>query len=315
MSPYLNDGTSDAPKLRIWLNLDNLAELRSDSLWPSGLEGQPAARDARLAADGFEGVQVTGTSAPASDVLPFCGLDRISLPGEADGVIASHADRGEQCMTVHVGWGWEDDLEACRLIESVLVASQRHRLPVFVETHRATITQDVWRTVQFLRAFPELRLNGDFSHYYCGQEMIYGNWAERMDFMGPIFKSIGFMHGRIASSGCMQAGIGADWNARPPLAYGHADYLAHFRDLWTRAMRGFIQSAGPGDVLVFAPELLSGAYYYARMFLNSEGRLAEEDDRYAQALIYQDLARECFAAARLEPCSPQEPTQPISPPI
>ena len=64
-------------------------------------------------------------------------------------------------------------------------------------------------------------------------------------------------------------------------------------------MRGFLQSAGPGDVLVFAPELLSGAYYYARMFLDSEGTLVEEHDRYAQALIYQNLARECFAAEKL----------------
>jgi hypothetical protein len=299
MSPYLNDGSNDAPKLRIWLNLDNLADLRPGSLWPAGLETRPAERDARLAADGFEGVQVTDTSAASSNVLPYCGLDRISVPDDADPVFAKHVDRGDLCLTVHAGWGWEDDLEAGRLVEAVLNASQRHQLPVFVETHRATLTQDVWRTVQLLRAFPELRLNGDFSHYYCGQEMIYGDWEARMEFMAPIFKSIGFMHGRIASSGCMQAGIGTDWNARPALAYGHADYLTHFRDLWTRAMRGFLQSAGPGDVLVFAPELLSGAYYYARMFLDSEGTLVEEHDRYAQALIYQNLARECFAAEKL----------------
>ena len=246
MSPYLNDGSNDAPKLRIWLNLDNLADLRPGSLWPAGLETRPPSA---MPASRPMASKACRSPTPAPHQVTCChtaGLDRISVPDDADPVFAKHVDRGDLCLTVHAGWGWEDDLKAGRLVEAVLNASQRHQLPVFVETHRATLT-----------------------------------------------------HGRIASSGCMQAGIDTDWNARPALAYGHADYLTHFRDLWTRAMRGFLQSAGPGDVLVFAPELLSGAYYYARMFLDSEGTLVEEHDRYAQALIYQNLARECFAAEKL----------------
>jgi hypothetical protein len=59
MSFYLNDGSADAPKLRIFLNLDNLVDLRADSVW-SGYEG--LARYKRLAGDGFEGVQITDHS-------------------------------------------------------------------------------------------------------------------------------------------------------------------------------------------------------------------------------------------------------------
>jgi hypothetical protein len=68
--------------------------------------------------------------------------------------------------------------------------------------------------------------------------------------------------------------------------------------MWTRAMRGFLRHAGRGDVLIFAPELLAGTYYYARLFPDASGRLVEESDRYAQAVLYRSLARECFAAAR-----------------
>jgi hypothetical protein len=82
MPQYLNDGSADAPKLRVYLNLDNLTDLRADSLFPAGLDEH--ARDKRLAADGFEGVQLTNDSRPGTgSTLPFCGLDRISTPAEA----------------------------------------------------------------------------------------------------------------------------------------------------------------------------------------------------------------------------------------
>lgn len=63
-------------------------------------------------------------------------------------------------------------------------------------------------------------------------------------------------------------------------------------------MAGFLSNAGAGDVLIFAPELLSGMHYYARMVPSADGQLVEETDRYAEAIVYARLARECFAAAR-----------------
>lgn len=71
MRHYLNDGSADEPMLRVYLNLDNLADLRPDTLWPE-LEGDE--RMARLRADGFDGVQVTSGEPPSLGVMPFCGL-------------------------------------------------------------------------------------------------------------------------------------------------------------------------------------------------------------------------------------------------
>jgi hypothetical protein len=291
---YFNDRSTDAPKIRVYLNLDNLLDLRDGSKGPP-IDAPDL--DARLAADGFEGVQfTTDAPAPAGFKLPYCGLDRINIPTEADSIVAKHLDRGDQCLTVHAGWGIEDDAEVFRLVEAILAASQKHRLPVFIETHRATITQDMWRTVAITKEFPEVLFNGDFSHYYCGQEMVYGGMEMKLAFMAPIFERVGFMHGRIANPGGMQVPIDA-LAGTPRMAHGASDYLAHFREMWTLAMRGFLGGAGPGDVLIFAPELLAGTYYYARLFPDSFGRLVEESDRYAEALIYRDLARECFESA------------------
>jgi hypothetical protein len=114
--------------------------------------------------------------------------------------------------------------------------------------------------------------------------------------MQPIFVRIGFMHGRIVSPGHMQVPIDAT-ESRPAAAVGLVDYYADFRTIWARTMRGFREKAGPGDVLIFTPELLSGTHYYARLFPGPSGRMTEESDRYAQARLYADIARRLFREA------------------
>ena len=301
MHTYLNDGTTAAPRLEIHLNLDTLRDLPPASSC-AALSGEQQMQ--QLAKDGFQGVQVTHQEPLTYEAaMPHCGLDRVSVPGEADRIFARHADRGDRCLTLHVGWGTEDDAAADRLIEEILRASEAHALPAFIETHRATITQDMWRTVQLTRRFPEIRFNGDFSHYYSGQEMEYGDFEGKLDFMQPIFDRTAFLHGRIASRGSIQAPIEAI-DQRPRHCTGqHEDYLENFKRIWTRVMAAFRRQAAPGDLLVFAPELLSAEYDYARRVPAADGRLVEESDRYAEALLYRDLARQCFAAG----ASPNHP--------
>lgn len=291
---YLNDGSTDAPKLRVYLNVANLTDLPADSLWP-GCQGEAAIE--RLRADGFEGVQQDGveSAVSAGADFPQCGLDRINQAVETEGVFTKHRAAGHSCITLHVGWGMESNDDMDTLVRSILDAVQRFQLPAFIETHRATITQDMWRCVELTKRLPEVRFNGDFSHFYCGQEMVYGDFEAKLDFLQPVFDRTGFLHGRIAAPGFMQAPI-EDLHARPRAALG-VDYLAHFRMMWTRAMQAFKAHAGAGDVLIFAPELLHAGYYYARCFPDASGRMVEECDRYAQALLYRDLARQCFDGA------------------
>lgn len=296
MTRFFNDGSREPPRLKVYLNLDSLADLRADSVWRT-CDGFASYQ--QLAADGFEGIQLTTDDPPvAGSPLPHCGLDRINVPDDADHVAARHVLRGDDCITVHVGWGMEDDEQVNRLVDATISASDKYGLPIFIETHRATITQDIWRTVQIADRFPEVGFNADFSHYYCGQELVYGDWAGKLAFMKPVFERVGFIHGRIASPGCMQVPIGADRNGRPLQAHGDINFLQHFKELWINAMLGFVRAAGPGDVLIFAPELLSGKNYYARLFPDSTGNLVEESDRYAEALLYKKLAHDCFAEAQ-----------------
>jgi hypothetical protein len=281
-----NDGSSSPPALHVHFNLGTLAEIPAFSTAPRG--------DTRLVyqaikAAGFEGLQ-GGDDAIAREVgLPCDGGGRVNQVGEADGIAAGAKDAGQRCATLHVAWGIEDDAEVDRLVEDIIRASEKHDLPLYIETHRATITQDIWRTVRFVKKFPDVRINGDFSHWYTGLEMVYGDIAGKWDFAAPVFDRVRYVHGRIGNPGSMQVDIG-DGTGRT--------YVDHFREMWTRSFAGFLKTAKPGDYITFSPELLHPPIYYARTFKNAAGEMTEESDRWQQAILYAKIARECFAEAK-----------------
>ncbi|MBV9269314.1 MAG: sugar phosphate isomerase/epimerase [Acidobacteriaceae bacterium] len=284
--------------LRCYMNLMALDSLPETS---SGPHGGFEERMQAVRAAGFEGVQFAERPSPKQ--LAICrslrlGLvasARINSPVESEQVAASAVHDGSECVTLHVGWGLESDAEAHRLIESILEASLRHRIPLYIETHRATICQDMWRTVQLVNRFPEIRFNGDFSHWYAGQEMVYGGFERKLAFIQPVLERVRFIHGRIASPGCIQVAV--EDGVETPL------YVQHFKTLWTSCFRYFLTGAH-GGAFIFTPELLAPGIYYARTFMAPEGVRREESDRWQQSLLLKRLAKECFHMA-------QEPVEPL----
>ncbi|HEY7087827.1 MAG TPA: TIM barrel protein [Tepidisphaeraceae bacterium] len=288
MIPNTNDGTTRPPRLRLDINASNVFGLPSYS---SVSKGDSRAVLQAVKAAGFEGIQTGSKAQVAREVgLRVTGSGRINTPDEAELRAAEATQLGCDCYTVHVGWGTEDDDQADRLVESVLRASEKHQVPIYIETHRATITDDIWRTVRLVQKFPEIRFNGDFSHWYAGHELVYGDIEAKWQFMQPVFDRVRFIHGRIASPGCIQIDIG-DGTKK-------LTYVDHFKEMWTRSFVGFLKSAGPGDYFCFTPELLGPDVHYARAFPNAAGELVEEGDRWQQALLYMQIARECWAEAQ-----------------
>jgi hypothetical protein len=281
-----NDGTQNPPSLRLDLNAGTLINLPDFSKGPRGTPEQmlPA-----IKAAGFQGVQGMNTDLCRKFGLGASTGGRINDPGDADKLARDWKASGYECATCHVGWGMEDDVVVDRLVNEILEASAKHDIPIYIETHRATITQDIWRTVKLTERIPDIRFNGDFSHWYTGLEMVYGEMEHKLRFLQPVFDRTRFMHGRIGSPGCMQVDIG-DGHDRP--------YVDHFKEIWTRAFAGFLKSAKPGDYIIFAPELLGSKSYYARLFNNEKGERVEEGDRWEQAILYGKIARECFADAQ-----------------
>jgi hypothetical protein len=294
MIKNLNDGSNHPPRLKIYLNLGTLVDLPAHSIWPR-LEGAEAL--ACLKESGFEGVQDGDPELCRNVGIGCAGSGRVDSPTDAEALADKLKSLGHEAVTLHVGSGFEDDSEMDALVHSIVNASGEVDIPLYIETHRATITQDAWRTIQLTKRIPEVRFNGDFSHFYTGQELPYGDLEAKWRLMKPIFDRVRFMHGRIGNPACMQVDIG-DGNANVPQAFGIHDFMAHHREMWTRSMAGFLSSAQPGDYLILAPEILAPFIYYARMFPDSDGTLREESDRYAQALVYARVARECFEQAK-----------------
>jgi hypothetical protein len=281
----MNDGTANAPALRADINYANVKGLPPYSTAPRGDDRalHQAVKDA-----GYRGIQGGIPELCRELGLGVTDGGRINVPADADATARDRKARGFECATVHVGWGMEDDDQAFRLIDAVISASVRHDFPLYIETHRATITQDLWRTVQFARQFPEVRFNGDFSHWYTGLEMVYGDFDAKLDFLAPVFERVRFFHGRIGVPGSIQAGVGD--------GTGRAN-VGHFREMWTRGMLGFLRTARPGDVLCFAPELLGPEISYARLIPGADGALVEESDRWQQAAVLTRIAGDCWEEA------------------
>lgn len=293
--PNLSSSRAESPALRFYFNLLALEGLPAWSQGPAGRDfsGQMEA----IRAAGYDGIQFADT--PQASQVELCrrlglaqaGSTRINAPGDALENAVRLRDLGLECATAHVAWGLEDDAPAFALIEAILEVSAKLSFPIYVETHRATLFQDMWRTVQLVKRYPELRFNGDFSHWYAGLEMVYGGFDTKFAYIAPVLERVRFLHGRIASPGCIQVDIGdGDPESRP--------YVEHFRTMWTAAFRGFLQSAAAGDYICFTPELLAPRIYYARTFPDASGRPREEGDRWTQSLLLCRIARECFDQAK-----------------
>lgn len=260
-----------------WLALNGLGPF-----WPSAVDAIKSA--------GYDGIQfiepldLSALEEARRAGLGVCGSGRVNQPDEAEEIAQSASDHGLECMTLHVGWGMESDDEGARLIEAILDAGARHHIPLYVETHRATLFQDMYRTVQFVGQFPELRFNGDFSHWYTGQEMVYGGFEKKLAFIRPVIERVRFVHGRIGTPGCMQVAVRRN----------HASLcVEHFRAMWTECFTSFLRHPSTQQAFItFAVELLASDIYYARSFND-----AEESDRWEQSLELVEIARECFAQA------------------
>ena len=196
MIPNTNDGTYSKPYLRVDINYGNCNNLPDFSIGPIGDD-----REIHVAIkkSGFEGVQ-DGIPELCQEIgLNLTAHARINRVGELEQLMPIRKDGNYNCASLHVGWGMESDTEANKLLDYILNASTANNFPVYIETHRATITQDMQRTVKFIKRFPDIRFNGDFSHWYTGQEIVYGGIENKWDFIQPVFDRVRFLHGRIGN--------------------------------------------------------------------------------------------------------------------
>lgn len=283
----VNDGSSRPPRLAVYGNGWGLSELPrrpSDITWTfeQTLE--------KLVAEGFDGMQADMDRAALVRKyrLRFATHARINLPAEADPTLRQAADAQADCITIHAGWGMETDAETDALVGAILDASAKYGVPAYLETHRATLTQDIFRTCCLLVRIPQVRFNGDFSHYYCGHELTYRGFPITRHYLEPLLDRVGFLHARVSNGESMQVDTTHPWNA---------PHLENFRWIWQKSMSAWLKRALPGDILPFSPELGPASSGYSITMPDGRARQVELSDRWQQTLVLRDFGRSCFAAA------------------
>ena len=283
------------------INAGTLWSLPEWSMAPKGLTEQLQT----LAAQGVVAVQHPFPDALDACPLPIAGMGRVDRAADADRIAARHKAAGYLSTTLHVGSGLESDDEIDRLVSAIIEAGVRHGHPMLVETHRATVTQDIRRTLDMVTRLPEVRFTADLSHWYTGQEMAYGDFTGRLDRLAPVFERVRYIHGRIGSPCCMQVALAGAADER--------SFVQHYRELWQRCAAGFLATAEAGEVLPFAPELLPHSIrtpegenhlYYARCFDTGDGNRREESDRWTQAAYLWEIAEAAAQAAGLAVAGP-----------
>ena len=284
--PNTHDGSQAAPRLLHGMSFVTPADLPH---WSSGPRGTPAEIYAAVAAAGYEALQSPDpANATAAGLIPtgmmriFDDVDQMRERTKA------FRDAGCDCTTVHLGTGLEKDADMARLAEAMLDIAVTENHPVYLETHRATMTQDVRRTLDLIERFPELRFNGDFAHWYIGHEFTYGDMEMKFAALAPVFERTRFLHLRVSSNAFGQL------TASDPAEARHTDY---YRRMWIAACEGFLRSARPGDYLAVHPELLPARAFYPKMVPGPDGGWREESDRWTEARVLIDIAEECFARA------------------
>ncbi|MBH9551707.1 hypothetical protein [Inhella gelatinilytica] len=252
-----------------------------------------------LKAEGYEGAQAwDGWGAIQRAGLDASGIARVTRPEQLDPLARQHRAEGLLYTNLHLGTGFDSDAEMDALAAALLEAQARHGHRLLVETHRATATQDIWRTLRWVERFPDLRFTADLSHWYTGHELTYGGeFAERMARLQPVFERVRAFHGRIGNSGCLQTPLD-----RPGL------YLDHYRAMWTACCAGFLRHAEPGSALSFNAELLPMAvgegahamwlhYQQATQAAPTDPWQGEPCDRFADAEALWAIICACFHQA------------------
>ena len=267
------------------------------ALW--GMEYLPAvdldrALDAaleRILAAGFDGVGVGLMNAQRASAVARAMRER-GKSFEAIGfarhvedlaqLIGRAEELGAHHLNVQIMARLDRVTDAVRLLEQFEATAAQAALPVYYETHRGRLTNDLLFLVRILRELPSLRLTGDLSHYVVAHEMSLPVSDADLERMSFVIDHCSAFHGRVASSHQIQV---------PLSAPQHQAWVRQFQRWWLEGFARWRSRSAEDAELTFMAEL--GPPHYAITAANG----AELSDRWHEALLLKDWARSIWEQA------------------
>ena len=305
MTHYVNLGDKNSPRLVPTLNLLTInggsENALSEAKHPNpklklSLKGMSLSSEelARIKQDQFQAIQShllfpTNTDRFQKEKLLLTAAAILTgkklSPGYLDQRITAWKKQGYCCATIIAGTGKESQSEAIEITKRIIDASARHEFPLFIELHRASITESIQQTLDMVDACPKVMFNADFSHYilsYRLDQVSNSALESTLDLMSPIFERVGYLHGRYACSNHIQSTQGSN----------RAKDVYHL--LISKVFSAFKRNAKDGDAVFFAPELLPRFTGYCHVTRSKNGHI-EHDNRYQHALDLIDQANQIFS--------------------
>jgi len=158
-------------------------------------------------------------------------------------------------------------------------------MPLLFETHRDSLLNDLYYTLQIIDSVPEIRLCADLSHFVVDREFRAPVPERDQAYIRRVLERSDCFQGRVASREQIQVQIGFPQ---------HRVWVDIFKDWWTQGMRLWRQRNADDATLVFLCEL--GPPPYAI----TDGLRHELSDRWQESLQIRQWVQEIWASLEAE---------------
>ena len=242
----------------------------------------------KIAAAGFDGVDIVYGDYPQSELLPLLAEHQLAstvtaFPDSIDAL----APALELALAVDarhlniIGAVYPFSIEeGAKYIRGWLNLCQQVAMPVTIETHRDCITTDMLYSLQLMEAVPEMNFCADLSHFVVGRELKWPITPQVQSQIESILDRSTSFQGRVASREQIQLQVS--------FAH-HREWYDQFADWWAYGFRSWRERNPDDATLNFLCEL--GPREYAITGADGE----ELSDRWEEALIIRDRVRQIWA--------------------
>ncbi|MDH3576928.1 MAG: sugar phosphate isomerase/epimerase [Gammaproteobacteria bacterium] len=158
-------------------------------------------------------------------------------------------------------------------------------VPLLFETHRDSLLNDLYFTLQLMELVPEMRLCADLSHFVVDRELRAPVPQRDQEYIRSVLDRSDCFQGRIANREQVQIQI--DFPQ-------HQEWVRIFKGWWKDGMRMWRQRNDENATLVFLCEL--GPPPYAITDANQN----ELSDRWQESLQIRDWVREIWTELKTE---------------
>jgi hypothetical protein len=276
MGLHMNDGSDKPPRIEVHQSMWGMSKLGEN-----GREWTIEEKLDKIAEAGFAGISGVPTSDAFRERVERYGLHcgAGGFPWTADDLVPlmiKAKEQGAMYYNAQVLDNFVIGDEAIRRLKGMMETARRIGLPLFIETHRGRITQDVIRTSEYVKAIPDMRLTIDFSHYVVNGELdgfVPETAATAETYFQQLLPRTSCIHARISNGQQVQADVGPDANE------AQAD---RFFKWWETGIGHWLGQAGPGDILPIVVELGPPPYALTRTL--SRYADTEITDRWQQSL-------------------------------